>query len=104
MAAPILAALFSNATSASGTSNSSATPNVSPGLDPGRYAFELFFNKKRRKEEAAERKIESAQKDRALGLTGMEFLAQQRQVADKNSRLRKFRTGLFSNNAASTGA
>jgi hypothetical protein len=104
MALSLLTSLIGNATDAQGTSNSSSTPNVSPGLDPGRYAFELWFNKERREEEAKEREKERALKTRAMNMTGIGMLAQERQQAEENSRLRTFRNGLFSNNTAGIGA
>lgn len=101
MAAPILAGLIQNATSAGGTT-SKGTPNVSPGLDPGRYAFELWFGKQRREEEAAEKEREMQEqirefdisagiKNREQNTIGIGMLAEQRAGADANSKLRSFR-------------
>ena len=83
-----------------------SAPSVSPGIDPGRYAFELLFNRRRRDEEQAnldrefaeeQRQFDvvSGQRDRQQDMSGVGMLAEQRQMADKNARLRSFRKALL---------
>lgn len=112
MALPLLGAALQSAWGASGTSGADKTPNVSPGLDPGRYAFELWFNKKRREEDQRERdrlfqenqrqfNVKSDldrlgvmssinQADRAGGFKGIETLAAARDQARKAARTGSF--------------
>jgi hypothetical protein len=70
-------------------------------MDPGRYAYESLFNRLRREEEQAnldrafkEEQRRTAQTDRQQNMSGIGILAEQRQSADANARLRTFRRGL----------
>ena len=50
MAIPLLASLISSAATNDSGSNPNSTPTKSAGLDPGGYAFDLWFNEQRREE------------------------------------------------------
>jgi hypothetical protein len=107
MAAPIaiLGSLIGKGSQGGGGSYKNA-PGVSPGLDPGRYAFELRFNRKRREEDQAnmdrdfyERKrqfdVASGMQDRDQDMQAIGQLAQMRQNALGNARGRIFRNKLL---------
>ena len=104
--ASILSTALKSAWDSGGTTGTDKTPSVSPGLDPGKYAFELWFNKQRREEEQAEKDrlfqeeqrqfdITAGQKGREQDMLGIGMLAEQRGAADKNARLRTFRKALL---------
>jgi len=108
----ILASLVSSAATQKGGGETDSAPSVSPGLDPGRYAFELAFNRARREEEAAERQRlfeeyqrqfnrKAGQDDRTQNMSAIGMLGEQRQNAEANARIRTFRqmlTGMGGSN------
>ena len=104
--ASILSEALKSAWSSGGTTGQNKTPTVSPGLDPGKYGFELLFNQQRREEEAAEKQrlleeekrqfdVAAGIKSREQDMMGIGMLAEQRGAADKNARIRAFRKALL---------
>lgn len=110
MAIPILASLISSAATQQGGGDSNSAPSKSAGLDPGGYAFELWFNQQRRKEEQENKDREMRENKRKFDLltmldrqtqvrganmAGLGFMAKQAGNAEGEARLRVFKNGLF---------
>lgn len=117
MVQSILGSALQSAWGAGGTTSPERTPSVSPGLDPGRYAFDLWFNKKRREEE--QRNLDRAftenqrqfnekmgldqlatmsrvnNEGRQLGMSGIEMLANNRVRAQQAARQQAFARDLL---------
>jgi hypothetical protein len=110
MAAALLGEALKSAWGAQGSGEGS-TPNVSPGLDPGRYAFELFWKSlqdreaKRKFEEQMQEKrrefdaanvAQRSENNQKVQAQGMDFLNQGLARAQKNANTDVFHQGLYS--------
>ena len=84
---PLLAEFVGAAATQKGGGSPYSAPAISPGLDPGRYAYELWFNKQRRKEAQAnmDREFNEGKRefDVSAGLKGRELTQKQRD-AERN--------------------
>jgi hypothetical protein len=98
MAAPIVAiasSLFSQANSGGGGSYKSA-PGVSPGMDPARYGFELWFNRRRRREDQKNEDREFGLKERTVNMAEKMSMQEFNKNQSQIEWLRNFRRALSS--------
>jgi len=110
--ASILSSALGSAWGAGGTNNESSSPNVSPGLDPGRYAYELWLGQEARKrsdkkftDTLNERKrefnatnaLDARREQSQSGMSALAFLASQRSNAEILGRNRSIRDSILYN-------